>query len=103
MNKLAKPPQYDDLRFPSCLFLSGLKIDKLDGIQVDREKRIIDRSRQFSHVPRFVPEEFVEGTQEPHIVDSKVCASPFGHDTYRLWNGVPATRNTPRSIHEIYT
>jgi hypothetical protein len=35
MNKLAKPPQYDDLRFPSCLFLPGLKIDKLDGIQVD--------------------------------------------------------------------
>ena len=36
MNKFAKPPQDDHLRFPSCLFLSGLKVDKLDGIQVDR-------------------------------------------------------------------
>ncbi len=85
MNPLAKTPQDNDLRFSPGLFLSGLKIDKLDGIQVDREKRIVDRSRQFSHIPRFIPKEFVEGTQEPDIVDSEVCASSFRHDSYRLW------------------
>src|SRR5256885_3298809 len=57
------------------------------------------RSTLFPYTTLFrSPEEFVEGTQEPHIVDSEVCASPFGHDSYHLWNGVPATRNTPRSI-----
>lgn len=42
MNPLTQPPQDNDLRFPAGLFLSGHEIDKLDGIQVDREKRIID-------------------------------------------------------------
>ena len=81
MNKLAKPAQDDDLRFPSCLFLSGLKIHKLDSIQIDRQKRIVDRSRQFPHKSRFVPQEFVEGTQEPDVVDSEISASPLGHDS----------------------
>jgi len=62
MNALAKTPQDNDLRFSSGLFLSGLKIDELDSIQVDRQKGIVDRSRQFSQIPRFIPQEFVEGT-----------------------------------------
>jgi hypothetical protein len=45
MNALAKTPQDNDLRFSPGLLLSGLKIDKLDGIQVDRQKPIVDRSR----------------------------------------------------------
>src|SRR5208283_3214847 len=61
MNALAKTPQDNDLRYSPGLFLPGLKIDKLDGIQVDRQKRIVDRSRQFSHVPGFIPQEFVVG------------------------------------------
>src|SRR5258708_27859632 len=81
MNALAKSLQNDDLRFSPGLFLSGLKIHQLNSIQIDRNKRIVDRSRQFSHVSRFVPQEFVEGTQEPYIVDSKVNASPLGHDS----------------------
>jgi len=40
----------NDLRLSPGLFLSGLKSDKLDGIQVDRQKRVIDRSGQFSHI-----------------------------------------------------
>ena len=35
LNALAKTPQDNDLRLSSGLFLSGLKIDKFDGIQVD--------------------------------------------------------------------
>jgi hypothetical protein len=62
MNSLAKTPQDNDLRFSPSLFLSGLKFDKLDCIQVDRQKRIVDRSRQFSHIPGFIPQEFVEST-----------------------------------------
>src|SRR5260370_897138 len=81
MNALAKAIQDDDLRFSPGLFLSGLKSDKLDGIQVDCQKRIIDRSRQFSDVSRFVPQEFVEGAQEPDVVDSELNASPVGHDS----------------------
>ena len=81
MNALSKSIQDDDLRFSPGLFLSGLKIRKLNGIQIDRKKCIVDRSRQLSHVSRFVPQEFVEGTQEPYIVDSKVNASPLGHDS----------------------
>jgi len=103
MNTLAKTPQDNDLRFSSGLFLSGLKIDKLDSIQVDRQKRIIDRSRQFSHIPRFIPQEFVESTQKPDIINCEICASSFRHDSYRLWTGVAATQTTLRSIHEIYT
>ncbi len=53
MNALAKSSQDDDLRFSPRLFLSGLKSHKLDSIQIDRQKRIVDRSRQFSHVTRF--------------------------------------------------
>src|SRR5713101_8327588 len=79
MNALAKSSQDDDLRFSSGLFLSGLKIDKLDSIQVDRQKRIVDRSRQFSHIAWFIPQEFVEGGQEPDVVGSKMNASPLGH------------------------
>ena len=81
MNTLAKPLQDDDLRFSPGLFLSGLKSHKLDSIQVDRQKCVIDRSRQFSHKSRSVPQEFVEGTQEPDIVDSEISASPLGHDS----------------------
>jgi len=81
MNTLAKSIQDDDLRFSSGLFLSGLKSHKLDRIQVDRQKRIIDRSRQFSHKSRSVPQEFVEGTQEPDVVDSEMSASPLWHDS----------------------
>ena len=103
MNALAKPAQDHDLRFSPGLFLSGLKFDKLDGIQVDRQKRVIDRSGQFPHVPGFIPQQFVERTQEPDIVDCEVCASSFRHDSYRLWTGVAATQHTMRSIREIYT
>jgi hypothetical protein len=81
MNPFAKALQDDDLRLSPGLFLSGLKIHKLDSIQVDRQERVVDRSRQFSHVSRFVPQEFVEGTQEPDIVDSEMNASPLGHDS----------------------
>jgi HlyD family secretion protein len=49
--------------------------------QVDRQKGIVDRSRQFSQIPRFIPQEFVEGTQEPDVVDSEISASPLGHDS----------------------
>ncbi len=73
--------QDDDLRFSPGLFLSGLKSHKPDSIQVDRQKRVVDRSRQFSHVSRFVPQEFVEGSQEPDIVDSEMNASPLGHNS----------------------
>lgn len=83
MNPLAQPPQDNDLRFASGLFLSGHEIDKLDGIQVDREKRIIDGRRQLPRIPRFVPQEFVEKTQQPDVVDYEVCASSFRHDGYR--------------------
>ena len=62
MNALAKTPQDNDLRFSPGLFLPGLKIDKLDSIQVDREKRIVDRSGKFSHKPGFIPQQFVERT-----------------------------------------
>ena len=94
MNTLAKTPQDNDLRFSSGLFLSGLKIDKLDSIQVDRQKRIVDRSRQFSHIPGFIPQEFVERTQKPDIVDCEISASTFRHDSYRLGAGVAATQHT---------
>src|SRR5712692_10796669 len=97
MNALSKSIQDDDLRFSPGLFPSGLKSHKLDSIQVDRQKRIVDRSRQFSHVSRFIPQEFVEGTQEPDIVDPEVNASPLCHVSYRLWTGVPATEDTLRS------
>ena len=92
MNALAKTPQDNDLRFSPGLFLPGLKIDKLDGIQVDRQKRIVDRSGQFSHIPGFIPQQFVERTQEPDIVDCEISASSFRHDSYRLRTGVPATQ-----------
>src|SRR5258705_5537820 len=81
MNALTKSIQDDNLRFSPGLFLSGLKSHKLDSIQVDCQKRIIDRSRQFSHKSRFVPQEFVEGTQEPDVVDSEISTSPLRHDS----------------------
>ncbi len=81
MNALSKSVQDDDLRFSPGLFLSGLKSHKLDSIQVNRQKRIVDRSRQLSEVSRFIPQEFVEGAQEPDIVDSEMNASPLGHDS----------------------
>ena len=62
MNTLAKTPQDNDLRFSSGLFLSGLKIDKLDSIEVDREKRVVDRSGKFSHKSGFISQQFVERT-----------------------------------------
>src|SRR5258708_7926950 len=103
MNAPTKAIQDDDLRFSPGLFLSGLKSHKLDSIQVDCQKRIIDRSRQFSHKSRFIPEQFIEGAQEPHIVDAEMNASPLRHVSYRLWTWVPATEDTLRSIHAIYT
>ena len=81
MNALAESIQDDDLRFSPGLFLSGLKRHKLNGIQIDRKKCIVDRSRQLSDVSRFVPQEFVEGAQEPDVVDSELNASPVGHDS----------------------
>src|SRR6266852_1209562 len=81
MNALAKSSQDDDLRFSPSLFLSRLKSYEPDSIQVNRKKRIVDRSRQFSEVSRFIPQKFVEGAQEPDIVDAEMNASPFGHDS----------------------
>ena len=81
MNALSKSMQDDDLRFSPGLFLSGLKSHKLNSIQVNRQKRIVDRSRQFSEVSRFIPQELVEGAQEPDIVDAEMNASPLGHDS----------------------
>jgi hypothetical protein len=81
MNALAESSQDDNLRFSPGLFLSGLKIHKLNGVQIDRKKCIVDRSRQLSHVSRSVPQEFVEGAQEPDVVDSEMNASPLGHDS----------------------
>src|SRR6266849_4749635 len=104
MNAFAKSSQDDDLRFSPGLFLSGLKSHKPDSIQVDRQKRIVDRSRQFSHVSRFVPQEFVEGTQEPYIVDSEMNASPPGHNSLLSSGWVAATETTSRPVHtNIYT
>src|SRR5260370_8271900 len=76
MNALAKSSQDDDLRFSPGLFLSGLKIHKLNGIQIDRKKCIVDRSRQLSYVSRFVPQEFVAATQHPQVVHSEINAPP---------------------------
>jgi hypothetical protein len=84
MNAFTKTPQDNDLRLSPGLLLSRLKSDKLDGVQVDGQKGIVDRSRQFSQISRFIPQELVEGTQEPDIVNSKMNASPFGHNSYRL-------------------
>jgi hypothetical protein len=81
MNALSKSIQDDDLRFSPGLFLSGLKSHKLNSIQVNRQKRIVDRSRQFSEVSRFIPQELVEGAQEPDIVDAEMNAAPLGHDS----------------------
>jgi len=81
MNALAKSSQDDDLRFSPRLLPSRLKSHKLNSIQIHRQKRIVDRSRQFSKVSRFVPQEFVEGAQEPDIVDSEMNTSPLGHDS----------------------
>src|SRR5260370_6146897 len=81
MNALAESIQDDDLRFSPGLFLSGLKIHNLNGIQIDRKECIVDRSRQLSDVSRFVPQEFVEGAQEPDVIDSELNASPLGHDS----------------------
>ena len=104
MNALAESIQDDDLRFSPGLFLSGLKIHKLNGIQIDRKKCIVDRSRQLSYVSRFVPQEFVEGTQKPQVVDSEMNAPPLGHDSLlslrwgcRDWRHVAA--HTYRYIH----
>jgi hypothetical protein len=103
-NALAESIQDDDLRFSPGLFLSGLKIHNLNGIQIDRKKCIVDRSRQLSYVSRFVPQEFVEGTQEPQVVDSEMNAPPLGHDSLlslrwgcRDWRYVAA--HTYRYIH----
>jgi hypothetical protein len=48
MNALAKSPQDNDLRLSPSLFLSGLKFDKLYGVQINGQKGIVDRSREFS-------------------------------------------------------
>jgi len=104
MNALAKSIQDDDLGFSPGLLLSGLKIHKLNNVQIDRKKRIVDRSRQFSHVPRFVPQDSIEGAQEPYIVDSEMNASPLGTISYCLQDGVAATEITSQPVHaNIYT
>jgi hypothetical protein len=81
MNALAESSQDDNLGFSPGLFLSRLKLHKLNSIKIDRQKRIVDRSRQFSEVSRFIPQELVEGAQEPDIVDAEMNASPLGHDS----------------------
>jgi len=61
MNTLAKAPQDNDLRLSPGLLLSRLKSDKLYGIQIDRQKGIVDRSGKLSEVSGFIPQELVEG------------------------------------------
>ena len=99
MNAFAKPPQDNDLRLSPGLFLSGLKLNKLDGVQVNGQKGIVDRSRQFSQIPRFIPQELIEGAQEPDIVNCKMNASPLVHDSYRLQTAIPATEVHARDVY----
>src|SRR5258708_12751043 len=93
MNALTKAIQDDDLRFSPGLFLSGLNSHKLDSIQVNCQKRVIDRSRQFSHKSRFVPQEFVEGPQEPDVVYSKITAPPLDHHSLLSLGYLTTTAN----------
>jgi hypothetical protein len=44
MNAFAKTPQDNDLRLSPGLLLSRLKSDKLDGVQINGQKGIVDRS-----------------------------------------------------------
>jgi hypothetical protein len=60
MNAFAKTLQDNDLRLSPGLLLSRLKGNKLDRVQVDGQKSIVDRSRQLSRVPGFIPQESVE-------------------------------------------
>jgi hypothetical protein len=60
MNAFAKTLQDNDLRLSPSLLLSRLKGNKLDRVQVDGQKSIVDRSRQLSRVPGFIPQELVE-------------------------------------------
>jgi hypothetical protein len=60
MNAFAKTLQDNDLRLSPGLLLSRLKGNKLDRVQVDGQKSIVDRSRQLSRVPGFIPQELVE-------------------------------------------
>ena len=62
MNALAKAPQDNDLCLSSSLLLPGLQLDELDGVQVNSQKGIVDRSRQFSCIPRLIPQKLVEGS-----------------------------------------
>src|SRR5258708_30466043 len=108
MNPLAQSIQDDDLRFSPGLFLSGLKRHKLNGIQIARKKCIVDRSRQLSDVSRFVPQEFVEGAQEPDVVDSELNASPVGHDSllssgWGCRDGRYVAAHTCRYIHHPHS
>ena len=108
MNALAESIQDDDLRFSPGLFLSGLKSHKLNSIQIDRKKCIVDRSRQLSYVSRFVPQEFVEGTQETDVVDSELNASPVGHDSllssgWGCRDGRYVAAHTCRYIHHPHS
>src|SRR5713101_5531676 len=104
MNALAKSSQDDDLRFSPRLLPSRLKSHKLNSIQIHRQKRIVDRSRQFSKVSRFVPQEFVEGAQEPDIVDSEMNASPLGHDSLQSSDfGLPQLKIRRDLYMQIYT
>ena len=62
MNALAKAPQDNDLRLSPGLLLSRLESDKLDRIEVDGQQSIVDRGREFSQIPRFIPQELIEGS-----------------------------------------
>ena len=53
-------PQDDDLRFSSSLLPFALESNELDGIEVDSEKRVVDRSRQVALVPPPRAEQLVE-------------------------------------------
>jgi hypothetical protein len=101
MYAFTKPPQDDHLRLSPGLLFSGLKLHKLDCVQVDGQQRIVDRIRQLSHISRFVPQELVERVQQPDIIDLQLCASWLRHDYLPPRKAARATSRLPALVLRI--
>src|SRR5262249_14474586 len=79
LNPANETAQNDHLRFSRSLLLFALERDKLDGVEVDGEERVIDRRGQIALIAPLLAKQLIEADQQANIEYIKADWSTYCH------------------------
>ena len=74
----------DHLCLSCSLFLLALEGDQLDGVEVNCQQRVVDRSGQIALVPPLLTKQLVEANQQANIENIEAGISTYRHRPHIL-------------------